>query len=236
MFRTSDQVQYEANVFVIVPSYNEGGVIGQVIESLVEAKYQVVVVDDGSTDNTAEVALKFPVYVLRHPFNLGQGAALQTGISFALRQPMCQYLVTFDADGQHELGDIQNLVQALETSGADVALGTRFAEKLRPPTMPTSRLALLKLAIWLTRLMTQLEITDTHNGLRAITSAAAGRIQLTQNRMSHASEFLAQIHRLKLRYVEVPVSVQYTAYSMKKGQSLWNAIDILWDSFIGGLK
>jgi polyprenyl-phospho-N-acetylgalactosaminyl synthase len=223
-------------IYVVVPCYNEGRMIGQVLEGLLARGFRVVTVDDGSRDNTVAEALRYPVHVLSHPFNLGQGAALQTGITFALRQPDCRCIVTFDADGQHDPGDILRLVETLETRGVDVVLGSRFYGSTRPPTIRTSRLVLLKTATWLTRLTTGLELTDTHNGLRAFTRAAAAKIQLTQNRMSHASEILTQISRQKLAYVEAPVSIQYTAYSMEKGQSIWNAIDILWDSFVGGLK
>jgi len=210
--------------------------ISQVLGELVQEGFQVVVVDDGSCDDTVQIALTYPVYVLRHPFNLGQGAALQTGITFSLSHPDCRYIVTYDADGQHQVDDILKLVVDLSTSGAEVALGTRFYQKSRPPSLRTSRFILLKLATWWTRLITGLKISDTHNGLRGFTAEAAARIQLTQNRMSHATQILTQISSLKLKYIETPVSIQYTEYSLKKGQSIWNTIDILWDTFVGGLK
>ena len=224
------------HIFVIVPSYNEGTVIGKILEELVAQEVRVVVVDDGSADETAEIALGYPVYVLKHPFNLGQGAALQTGMTFALRQPDCRYLVTFDADGQHDPQDIFRLVDALEKSNVEVALGTRFGDEARLSGIRKSRYWVLKLATWLTKLLTRLEVSDTHNGVRAFTAPAARRIHLTQNRMSHASEILAQISKLKMMYMEVPVTVRYTPYSMQKGQSIWNAIDIVWDTLVGGLK
>jgi glycosyltransferase involved in cell wall biosynthesis len=223
-------------IFVVVPSFNEGPMISQVLGELVQEGLQVVVVDDGSLDDTVQIALTHPVYVLQHPFNLGQGAALQTGIVFSLKHHACRYIVTFDADGQHQAADVLKLVEILSNSEADVVLGTRFFHKSRPPSLRTSRFILLKLAIWWTRLTTGLKVTDTHNGLRAFTAEAADRIQLTQNQMSHATQILTQISLLKLKYIEALVSIQYTDYSLKKGQSIWNTIDILWDTFVGGLK
>jgi len=224
------------DIFVIVPAYNESQAIQRPLTELVEAGYRVVVVDDGSTDETYAEALKHPVYVLRHPCNLGQGAALQTGITFALRNPDCQYVVTFDSDGQHQAADVERLLDALDSTGCDIALGSRFKEGLWAENIPRGKLLTLKLAVFLTRLTTGLKVTDTHNGLRAFTRSAAGQIQITQNRMSHASQILDQIADLELKTVEVPVSIHYTEYSVGKGQSLWNSINILWDSLIGRLK
>jgi glycosyltransferase involved in cell wall biosynthesis len=196
----------------------------------------VVVVDDGSNDSTAEIAGRFPVILLRHMTNLGQGAALQTGISYALKFPSARYIVTFDADGQHNPGDILRLVRACEDGSYDVALGSRFMRGGGAANISFGRILALKLAVLLTRLTTGLRLSDTHNGLRAFTRQAASRITITQNGMAHASEILNLITALHLRYVEVPVTINYSAYSVGKGQSFWNSINILWDMFLGRLR
>jgi polyprenyl-phospho-N-acetylgalactosaminyl synthase len=213
-------------IWVIVPAYNEQEVIGNVTRQLTTAYRNVVVVDDGSTDHTADFALCNGAIVCRHPVNLGQGAALQTGISYALRHN-AEVIVTFDADGQHQVSDIAPMVRALEQNNVSVALGSRFmgdAVNLSP-----FRRLILRAAIVFTRLTAGLKVTDAHNGLRAFRADAAQRIRISQNRMAHASEIVEQIGRLNLRYVEVPVTIVYTEYSVRKGQSSLDIVKILID-------
>jgi polyprenyl-phospho-N-acetylgalactosaminyl synthase len=213
-------------IWVVVPAFNEQDVIGKVVCELTAAYANVVVVDDGSVDLTMECARRHGAVVCRHPINLGQGAALQTGITFALRQ-QAEVIVTFDADGQHQVTDIARLIQALEVNDAAVALGSRFLG--RAVSMPLSRRLLLRAVVLFTRLTTRLKVTDAHNGLRAFRADAARQITIHQDRMAHASEILEQIARLRLRYVEVPVTIVYTAYSKRKGQSMINTVNILID-------
>ena len=212
--------------WVIVAAYNEAPVIGRVVAELAGCGYRVVVVDDGSTDATGALALTAGAAVLTHPVNLGQGAALQTGIAFALRRG-ADTIVTFDADGQHRAGDAAVLITALAANSADFALGSRFLAAT--PAMPASRRLLLRAATAFTRLTTGLHVTDTHNGLRAMTRRGASRIALRQNRMAHASEILHCIARSGLAYVEVPVTVDYNAYSLAKGQRFSDSLRILLD-------
>jgi len=214
------------SAWVVVPAYNEARMITNVVAELRAAGYPLVVVDDASTDETAAVAAKAGAFVVRHPINLGQGAALQTGIEYALDQG-AQVIVTFDADGQHRVGDIPLLIGALSTGSADFALGSRVLGTT--VDAPPSRNVLLWLATLFTRLTTGMRITDTHNGLRAMTRRGAQAIKLRQNRMAHASEILDQIAASRLRYVEVPVTIHYSEYSLAKGQSLGDAVTILFD-------
>jgi glycosyltransferase involved in cell wall biosynthesis len=225
-----------AETWVIIPAYNESQVIGQVLTDLCPCPYHFVVVDDGSQDATPEIVRQYPVTLLRHLTNLGQGAALQTGISYALSFPSTRYLVTFDADGQHHPEDIRRMLKACQEGNYDVALGSRFIAGGRAANIRAVKQIGLKLAIALTRLTTGLNLSDTHNGLRVFTRQAATRIKITQNGMAHATEILNEIARLKLRYVEVPVSILYSAYSVSKGQSLWNGINILWDILFGKIR
>jgi len=191
-----------AQVFVVIPAFNEGPVIGRVVGEVKRGGYPVVVVDDGSKDGTAGEACAAGAAVVSHPFNLGQGAALQTGIDYALAQT-AEVIVTFDADGQHRVSDISRLAEALFDEQADYALGSRFLGQA--PNLPTLRKALLRAATTFTRLTTGLQVTDTHNGLRAMTRRGAAAIRLRQNRMAHASEWLSQIAASGLRYVEWPL-------------------------------
>jgi polyprenyl-phospho-N-acetylgalactosaminyl synthase len=225
-------------VWVVCAAYNEAATIARVVTDLKVGGYQVVVVDDGSTDGTRHVAAAAGAVVVTHPINLGQGAALQTGIEYALSQaPDLQgpgaldfgAIVTFDADGQHRVSDIPRMIEALGRERADFALGSRFLGHTH--NLPVLRRAVLKAATLFTRVTTGLRLTDTHNGLRAMTRRGAAGLRLRQNRMAHASEILAEIAKSGLRYVEVPVTIDYTAYSLAKGQRLGDSVMILLDLF-----
>jgi glycosyltransferase involved in cell wall biosynthesis len=217
-----------SQVHVVIAAFNEATVIARVVKGLAGAGYPVVVVDDGSKDATTEVARTAGATVVRHPFNLGQGAALQTGIEYALTQD-AEVIVTFDADGQHKVSDIPRLIAALVDENVDFALGSRFLGQ--STNLPRLRRLLLKAATLFTRLSTGLRLTDTHNGLRAMSRKGAAAIRLRQNRMAHASEFLSQIVSSGLRHVERPVTIEYTAYSLAKGQKTRDAVLILLDLF-----
>ncbi len=221
-----------SDVFVVVPALNEARVIRSVVEALLGVARSVVVVDDGSTDGTAEALRGLPLAVCRHAVNLGQGAALATGIEFALRRG-ARIVVTFDGDGQHRPADIPRLVETLERDRLDAVLGSRFVAGGAAPGLGELRRFVLSTAVLFSRMTTGLRVTDVHNGLRAFTREAAARIRPTQNRMSHASEILHQVRGLGLSFAEVPVTVIYTPYSRAKGQRVMNAFNILWELIEG---
>jgi polyprenyl-phospho-N-acetylgalactosaminyl synthase len=208
-------------LWAVIPAYNEAAQIGQVVQSLAPLGIQVVVVNDASRDHTAQAASA--AWVVSHPINLGQGAALQTGISFALAQG-AQRIVTFDADGQHRPEDIQVLWDRMESTQADVILGSRFLGGTA--NMPGSRRLLLKLAILFQWVTSGVKLTDAHNGLRLLSEHAARSINLHENRMAHASEIIDQFKEANLRVAEAPVTIIYTEYSMAKCQSSGNAVAI----------
>lgn len=218
--------------FAVIAAYNEAGAIGPVIAELRPAVDRVVVVDDGSADDTGGVARAHGAEVLIHRINLGQGAALQTGILYALREG-ADFIVTFDADGQHMPHDVPRLLEALIAADADIAMGSRFLGTTE--AMPWLRRIVLKAAVVFTRLTTGVRVSDAHNGLRLLTRRAALAIEIRQNRMAHASEIIEQVGRHNLRYVEVPVHIRYTDYSLAKGQRLTGAFDILLDLMNGRL-
>lgn len=220
-------------VWIVVAAYNEARVIRSVLADLLELYDHVLVVDDGSQDATAPEARSAGVTVVEHPINLGQGAALQTGIEAALALG-ADYVVTYDADGQHRPKDVEELVEALVQADVDVALGNRFTGTAR--NMPRLRKLILMAASVFTELTTGVRISDPHNGLRAFTAGAASRLEIRQNRMAHASEIIAEIGRHDLSYVEVPVEVRYTDYSLEKGQQGLDAINVLMDLITGKIN
>lgn len=220
----------QPKTWIVVAAFNEAAVIREVVEDLRRHFRNIVVVDDGSSDQTATQANLAGATVLRHPINRGQGAALQTGISFALQQG-AEFFVTFDADGQHDPEDAESLLTPLLDGTAQAVLGNRFSE--HSDSVPPARRVLLKCAVIFSRLTSGARLNDAHNGLRAFSRQMAGHIDITLDGMAHASEIADQIHRSGLPYTERPVRIAYTDHSQQKGQSWSAAFGIAWDYLIG---
>ncbi len=218
----------DKQLFVVVPAFNEQAMLGEVVAELRRSSYNVVVVDDGSSIPVSNIiGPSKGLYILRHKCNLGQGASLQTGIEFALREG-ADYIISFDADGQHLVADIPTMLMPLQTGNYDVALGSRFIRE-GSHNAPAGRKKLLKTGRLVNYLFTGLFLSDAHNGFRGFTREAAQRIKIRENRMAHASEILSIIRKEKMKFLEVPVTVNYTPYSKKKGQSSLNSIRIFFD-------
>lgn len=215
------------DVWLVVPLYNEEKVIASVVESARKIFPNVVCVDDGSADDSAAEARRAGAVVVQHPFNLGQGAALQTGIDYVLKYTDGQYIVTFDADGQHEVSDAEAMVQRARDEDLAIVFGSRFLDG--ETKVGWSKRAVLKTAAAVTRWKTNLDLTDAHNGLRVLRRDAAEGIRLRQDGMAHASEIVSQAAETKLPWAEHPVRIAYTDYSKAKGQSLLNSVNILVD-------
>lgn len=209
---------------VVIAAYNEEKYVGKVVNDVSKYVDMVVVVDDGSKDKTANVIKNKKAVILKHPINLGQGAALQTGFDYAKRfNP--KVVVTFDADGQFLSKEVPRIIKPILDGKVDVVLGSRFLGKTI--NMSTARKYILKLGILFTWIFSEIKLTDTHNGFRALSNRALNKIEITQNRMAHASEIIDQIKTKELSYVEVPVTVKYDDYSKAKGQSSLNSVKIL---------
>jgi glycosyltransferase involved in cell wall biosynthesis len=215
------------DTWLVVPLYNEATVIGDVIRAALPTFANIVCVDDGSTDSSASAARAAGALVVHHATNLGQGAALQTGISYVVTQTDAAYLVTFDADGQHQVSDAEAMVALAREEDLAIVFGSRFLDDRTKAGF--LKRVILKTAVWVTNQSTGLRLTDAHNGLRVIRRDAATRVNLIQNRMAHASEIVLQLGRTQLPWREYPVHVLYTEYSKGKGQSVLNSVNILVD-------
>ena len=215
------------DTWLVVPLFEEQSVIGDVVRQARQTFPNIVCVDDGSSDESAARAREAGAVVVRHPVNLGQGAALQTGIEWVLTCTDAPYLVTFDADGQHQVSDAVDMVRKAREEDLAVVFGSRFLDdRTRPGLL---KRIVLKTAVWVTNRSTGLRLTDAHNGLRVIRRDAAEHVDLRQDRMAHASEIVAQLGRTGLPWAEHPVHLLYTDYSRAKGQSLLNSVNILVD-------
>lgn len=213
------------SAFIVIPLYNEAEVIRAVVSELRTQFANVICVDDGSTDNSAQEASEAGAVVIRHPINLGQGAALQTGITFARNQKPCDFIVTFDADGQHRIEDAQGMLALARENDLAIVVGSRFLDDRTQVSW--AKKLVLKTAVWVGNLSSRMKLTDAHNGLRVLRKDAALQVNLEQDRMAHASEIVGQLSKSGLPWTEYPVEVLYTDYSKSKGQPLLNAVNIL---------
>lgn len=220
----------DSSAWVIIPLYNEASVIGGVITELLAHYPNVICIDDGSSDTSAEVARAAGARMVRHPINLGQGAALQTGFEYALQHPECDYVVTFDADGQHRIEDAAAMLDLARTDDLAVVFGSRFLDDRTKPGW--IKRVILKTAVWVTNMTTGMKLTDAHNGLRVIRRDALAQVDLKQDRMAHATEIVLELGRTGLPWREYPVELLYTDYSKAKGQSVLNSVNILVDLIV----
>ena len=220
-----------SDTWLIVPCYNEGTVIFDVLKNARKTFPNIVGVNDGSADDSAAQIRAAGAHLVDHPVNLGQGAAIQTGVEYARAQPGAKYFVTFDADGQHQVKDVTRMIERLRTEPLDIIVGTRFAGQ-ENSQVPWIKRAVLKTVVMLSPRTKKLGLTDAHNGLRAFNRTVAEEMNIRMNGMSHASEIVSMIDKHGWRVDEEPVDILYTEYSMSKGQSLINGVNILADGLV----
>lgn len=223
----------KGDVAIIIPVYNEEEVVRDVISELRNERENdiIIAVNDGSIDNSNSVLTQIEkIYVLNHELNLGQGAAIQTGISFA-RNLGVKYVVTFDSDGQHDPKDIDSFLSELILNKRDIVIGSRFLLGSRT-NISLFKKYFLKLSTLFTFITSGIKLSDSHNGFRVINIGGNPKFELTHNGMSHASEVVDLIGDLNLNYSELPCNIQYTEYSIAKGQSVWNSINIILELLI----
>jgi len=224
-------------IFIILPAYNEEKNIGRVIRGLLNtqiaridgedyADIEIVVVDDGSSDRTGEIAQQEGAVVLRHEINRGQGAALQTGNEYAFHKG-AEVVVHFDADNQFNPADIVGAVRALKSQALDVILGSRFLDsRSRIPWF--KRYVVFPVSRWINYVFTGLRLSDVHNGFRVLSRNALQKLHITHDGMAHNSEIIAQLKKHNLKFTEYPVKVVYHEY----GQGVLGGLKIIWDLLV----
>ncbi len=222
------------DTYIIVRVYNEASVVRRVVEKILEKYEYVVCVDDGSHDDSVEEILKTKAFLVRHPVNLGAGAALQTGIEFALEDKNAQIFACFDADGQHSLDDLTKMVDMLRHEKLDMVIGSRFMGKTEG--MSLFKGLLLKLAIIFSNGTSGVKLTDAHNGLRVFNRHAAETMQLTVPGFGYASEMTERISQNGYTYKEAPVTITYSDYSKAKGQPMLNSVNIAFDLLLNRIS
>lgn len=218
---------------VVVPAFYEEKRVGDVVRGLVAAGFEVVVVDDGSRDRSADISAEAGAMVLRHAINRGQGAALRTGTDAALLLG-ADIIVHFDADGQHDPSFLSSFIEPIARNEVDVVFGSRFLG-LEAEGMPLVRRMVLvggrffsNYALGIPR-----TVTDPQNGLRALSVKAARTLTYRQDGKAHCSEILRLVTRSGLRWREVPVRVRYTEETLAKGNKTTDAFHIVWHLLLG---
>jgi glycosyltransferase involved in cell wall biosynthesis len=215
------------NICLIIPVYNEASILNDVLAELIPLGYSIILVDDGSSDDSFRIASAFPITVIRHQINLGQGAALETGME-AARRLSAEFVIHFDADGQHDTADIENLLKPLQNGKTDFVFGSRFLGK-KASGLPWSRKIILNTGRWINYILTGILLTDAHNGFRAFNKKALNSIHLEQRGMAHATEIMEAVRKNSLSYMEIPVHIRYSPYSKQKGQNLFDTVHILFN-------
>lgn len=213
---------------IVIPAYNEEKVIGSVLKSLPKKIKGVdeivsIVVDDGSSDGTFEIAKKYATRAIKLVLNMGVGAATITGLEVAKKEK-ADIIVTMDADGQHNPNDVKNIITPILQNAADVVIGTRMKDSKGMPFVKI-------LGNWTMNIITFVVFrkwtSDSQSGMKAFSKKALKKMHLHSIGYEICSEIIGEIKRNKFVFVEVPIEVVYSDYSKTKGQDVLNAINIL---------
>ncbi len=218
-------------IFIVIPAYNEEQRIGRVIRDLFEHGFSnVVVVDDGSSDNTVKEVVDAGAVVINHLVNRGQGAALQTGNDFVLKNG-AEIIVHFDADGQFNVADISCGVKKMQEENLDIIFGSRFLDT-RSKVPFFKKYFILPISRIINNHFTKIKLSDVHNGFRIMNRKAAQKIIITQNQMAHNSEIPRLVKEHELKFDELPVEVLY----FENGQGVSGGFKILWDLLLAKIN
>lgn len=222
------------NYLVIVPAFNEGGRVSSTINNLSDYFKNILVIDDGSIDNTLEECIdSLSTFVLHHPFNCGQGRALHTGIKFFLEKTNFEYVITFDADGQHFPIDAVKMLNFAIFNKFDAVFGSRFLNSSSVDEIPLIRRIILKMANYFERIFVGVKLTDSHNGLRVLSRKSCELLKrMKSSEMAHATEFAKLLKNNAIHIAEFPVKVDYSS-KIKKSQSPLSSLNIISDLIQG---
>ena len=217
----------KAEIYVIIPCYNEASVVRNTVTDVLKHGYNVVVVDDCSKDHSKKQLQGLPIYYLRHRANMGQGAALHAGLEFAKRKG-ASYFVTFDADGQHDSNDIDGMFEELLKNKADIVFASRFLPGAKT-NISGARSFVLNVARYVNYLVSGILLSDAYNGLRVFNAKTAGILKITENKMAHATEIQMLAAHNKLSYCEFPNHIQYNDYTKRKGLKNIDGLKIVFE-------
>lgn len=219
-------------VAILIPVFNEEKMIEKVITDLSKSFKNIIVVNDGSTDSSRKILEKMNVTVLNHSINLGQGAAIFTGFRYIENLENIEAVVTFDADGQHSIDDAKAFAEEILSCKEDIIFGSRFIRN--KSNLPSIKKFVLSIVILFTNILSKINLSDAHNGLKAIKKDVLKKIDISIDKYGFESQIIHQVSKKKLSYKEMPTNIIYTSYSKNKGQKLINGLLILEDLIKSG--
>jgi glycosyltransferase involved in cell wall biosynthesis len=215
------------NIYILIPVYNEEKKIKSVISGLCPIFENIVVVNDGSTDSTQKILESLNVVLLNHSVNLGQGASITTGFKYIQKQKNANAVITFDADGQHSIEDAKSFAKEILLCDEEIIFGSRFIKN--KSNIPFIKRIVLSVVVFLTNKLSNINLSDAHNGLKAIKKATLEKINIDIDGFGFESQIIHQVSKKEITYKEMPTNTIYTTYSKNKGQKLANGLIILED-------
>jgi glycosyltransferase involved in cell wall biosynthesis len=192
-------------IAIVIPAYNEEKVIGDTIDKIAFDKKDIVVVDDGSSDDTSTIAKERGTVVLRHNTNLGKGRAHKTAFQYALKSGY-DWVITMDADGQHNPDEISLFINAMKNNKGDIIIGER---NLCLRTMPFIRFMVNLLTSFIVSILCEKRIKDSQSGFRAIKRDVLLNVPLSTNNFQTESEIIVKAVRMRYKVASIPISVIY---------------------------
>lgn len=217
------------NVYILIPVYNEANKIKEVIDVLKLSFKNIVVVNDGSKDNTLAVLESLDVELINHSINLGQGAAISSGLEFIKTIENAEAIITFDADGQHSAQDAIAFADEIVKCEEEIIFGSRFLEHRK--NIPFIKRIALSIVTFFTNIISNTNLSDVHNGLKAIKVSCLNKLDIHIDGFAFESQIIHKVGRENILYKEMSTNIIYTKYSKNKGQKLLNGLIILEDLF-----
>ena len=216
-------------VCILVPVYNEDKKIMSVINDLQKYFKNILVVNDGSNDNTGAILKLCNVHTLNHLINLGAGAAIFSGFEYIKTMENIDAVITFDADGQHSVEDANNFAHEIISCSEDVIFGSRFIKHSK--NIPLTKKIILSIVTFFSNAITKVKLTDAHNGMNAYKTSCLEKILINIDGFGFATQIVNSVGKNRLSYKEMPTDIKYTEYSMQKGQRILSGFLILEDLF-----
>ena len=216
-------------IYILVPVFNEEKKIKSVVSELQKVFKNIIVVNDGSSDASQEILESLDVTVLNHSINLGQGAAISTGFKYIQDLNNAEAVVTFDADGQHSIEDAKAFAKEIILCDEEIIFGSRFIRN--KANIPFIKKIALSIVVMFTNRLSRINLSDAHNGLKAIKKDSLKKIDITIDGFGFESQIIHQVSKKNITYKEMPTNTIYTSYSKNKGQKLINGLIILEDLF-----
>jgi glycosyltransferase involved in cell wall biosynthesis len=217
---------HNAQIIVCIPAYNEAKSVADIIQRAKNYASEVIVYDDGSSDNTNYVAKAAGATVIRHPTNKGYGAAIKK-LFQAAKEKNVDIIITLDADGQHNTNQIPDIIEPILNDGFDIVIGSRFLRKEDKERVPTYRSVGIKTITKIIGSVSHNDITDAQSGFRAYSKNALSKIDLFEEGMAVSTEILLKAKEKNLLVKEVPITINYDVEDASTQNPITHGVGVL---------